>query len=552
MNVELLERKTSDRPKNIQYGRAASSLDLADAFSLYANPEPQSKKVITLVVPPIYFSKNSYSTPLTLPLGIAYLAAALEKANYRTNILDCRGRDIDNIRLSPDGRFKIQGLDERESLKLIDPDTDIIGVTIMFSQEWPQTRDYINLIREAFPNAKIIVGGEHPTAMPEYTLRDCPAIDYLVKGEGELTLLDLVHRLRSRKPVFGTSGVSYITNDEFVETTLSARMADIKAMPWPAWHLIDLEPYFQPNYTMGISHGRNFAMLATRGCPFQCTFCSSPSMWTTRYVMRPVSDVVDEIVAGIEKYNVNSIDFYDLTAIVKRDWILQFIAELENRKVKITWQLPSGTRSESLDEEVISGLARTGCEFLVYAPESGSERTLEMIKKRVKLENLQKSIAIAVKTGMIVKVNFIIGFPFETRREIFQTLLFVWKLALMKVDDCNISNFSPYPGSELFNELDREKAFGTIDDEYFAILMTQFDFTLTKTFSKHVSSWEVMVYRIFGMSIFYGLSYLRTPKNLLRLVKSFFKSGFQPRSMFEQRIFDSIARRRKSDAKTIA
>ncbi|MCA1608618.1 MAG: radical SAM protein [Acidobacteria bacterium] len=317
-------------------------------------------------------------------------------------------------------------------------------------------------------------------------------------------------------------------------------------MPWPAWHLIDIEPYFQPNFTMGISHGRNIAMLATRGCPYQCTFCSSPSMWTTRYVMRSTSDVVDEIAHQIEKYQVNSIDFYDLTAIVKREWILEFISEIDRRDLKITWQLPSGTRSESLDEEVIKGLARTGCEFLVYAPESGSKRTLEMIKKRVNLENLEQSLKIAVKNGIITKVNFIIAFPFETRRDIFDTLKFVWKLALLKVNDCNISAFSPYPGSELFRELDDERAFGKIGDDYFHTLMTQFDFTVTRNFCRHVSAVEILLYRVIGMGGFYALSYLRSPANLFRLARNVFRDQFRPTSMFEQRIYDFAVRTRKT------
>jgi radical SAM superfamily enzyme YgiQ (UPF0313 family) len=542
--AEIIDRPAP--PKNVQYGRAASKLEISDAFKLYANPDPNSTSKITLIAPPIYFSKNSYSTPLTLPLGLAYLAAALEKANYKVDLLDTRGRDVDNVRLTPDGRFKVQGMDEAASIELIDPATDIIGVTIMFSQEWPQVRDYINLVRDRFPDATIIVGGEHPTAMPEYTLRDCPAIDYLVRGEGELTLLEIVHRLRSGKPVEDVSGVAYLGDDNSLKTPLSARMADIKEMPRPAWHLMDVEPYFQPNFTMGISHGRNMAMLATRGCPYQCTFCSSPSMWTTRYVLRPVNDVVDEIVEYIDKFKANSIDFYDLTAIVKREWIIEFIAEIERRKLKFTWQLPSGTRSESLDEEVIAGLARTGCEFLVYAPESGSNRTLEMIKKRVNLVNLQRSIRAAVKTGMVTKVNFIIGFPFETRREVLQTLLFVWKLALMKVNDCNISTFSPYPGSELFSELYAEGAIGEINDKYFEVLMTQFDFTVTKTFCRNVSEREIMFYRILGLSVFYGLSYVRSPLNIFRLIGGFFKDRFQARSMFEQRVFDYAVRAKRT------
>ena len=545
MVTELPSPSTYIPPRNISYGRASSKLEIGDAFSLFANPDVEGRRVVTLIAPPIYFSKNSYSTPLTMPLGLAYLGAVLEKSNYPVKIIDCPGLDADNIFLSPDGPYKVQGLDEEKSIAMIDPETDIIGVSIMFSQEWPQVRNYINRIRGAFPHATIIVGGEHPTAMSEYTLRDCPAIDYLVRGEGELALMELVHRLRSGKTAEGVNGVVYVKDDQFVESALAPRVADIRKMPWPAWHLIDVEPYFQPNFTMGISHGRNIAMLATRGCPYQCTFCSSPSMWTTRYVLRPVSDVIDEIVSHRETYGINSVDFYDLTAIVKREWILEFITELERRDIRISWQLPSGTRSESLDDEVIKGLARTGCEFLVYAPESGSQRTLDMIKKRVNLKNLEVSIAAAVRNGITSKLNFIIGFPFETRADIFHTLMFAWKLACKKVDDCNISAFSPYPGSELFAELQRDEVFGAkIDDDYFATLMTQFDFTVTKTFCRHVPGRELLFYRVMGMMVFYVLSYLRSPSRFLRLLKGVFQPHFQPRSLFEQRIYDLIVRSR--------
>ena len=530
-------------PKNLSFVKPTSSIDFSDAFIAFKNPDLSSAKVITLIKPPIIFSKNSYSTPLTMPIGTAYLAAALSKADYSVKMLDCPGLAFNNVYLTEDKRFKVQGLSEEESIQRIDPESDIIGVSIMFSQEWPHVREFINKIRKAFPKAIIIAGGEHPTAMPEYTLSDCPAIDYLISGEGELTLLELVYQLRSGKNPHEIKGVSYRENGTFFTQHLSPRMAEIQNMPWPAWHMIDVEAYFQPNFTMGIGHGRNMAMLATRGCPYQCTFCSNPIMWTTRYVMRPVKEVVDEIEYNIRQYQANSIEFYDLTAIVKREWILEFISELERRNVKIIWQLPSGTRSESLDEEVLAGLARVGCGFLVYAPESGSQRTLDMIKKRVRLKNLEKSISTALRYGIVVKVNFIMGFPFEYRRDIFKTLLFIWKLALLKVHDCNVSGFAPYPGSELFDELEKEKRFGQIGDQYFEDLMTQFDFTVTRSYCRYVGPFEIFLYRTLGMSIFYILSYLRVPSRLLRLVKCIFKKGsFKPRSLFEQRIYDFVTR----------
>ena len=547
-----LEKTTQKLPpnfktKNRNYNQPVNSIDLNDAFIAYRNPNPSLKRAITLIRPPIIFSKNSYSIPLTQPIGLTYLGATLEKAGYAVQIIDCPGEDVGNIRMSEDKRFKIQGLHEKKSIKLIRPDTDIVGISIMFSQEWPFIRNYINNIRATFPKVTIIVGGEHITAMSEYSLRDCPAINYAILGEGELKLLEFVHKFRSGKSLEDVGGLAYLKDNKFVKTGLSRRLADIQNMPWPAWHLINLYAYFKPNFTMGIAHGRNMAMLATRGCPYQCTFCSNPSMWTTRYVMRPVADVVNEISHYVQKYGVNSIDFFDLTAIVKKEWILEFISELEKRKIKIVWQLPSGTRSESLDELVIDGLARTGCEFLVYAPESGSQRTLELIKKRVNLKNLTRSVSIAVRHGLVVKVNFIIGFPFETRLDIFKTLGFVWKLAFMKVDDCNISTFSPYPGSELFEQLVNQKEIHAINDQYFENLMTQFDFTISRTFCQRVGSAEMFFYRVTGMGLFYLISYLRSPRRLIRLLWAITsRKPFQPRSLFEQRVYDFIARFRNA------
>jgi hypothetical protein len=180
MITELRGRPAYTPPKNVFYGRPPSTLDMGDAFSVYANPDPQSTRVVTLIAPPLYFSKNSYSTPLTMPLGLAYLAAVLDKAHYRVKIVDCPGSGANHIYYIPNGRFKAQGMDEQRSIELIDLETDIIGVSIMFSQEWPQVRDYITRIRRAFPYAKIISGrgtshgdvGVHAARLPRHRLSD--------------------------------------------------------------------------------------------------------------------------------------------------------------------------------------------------------------------------------------------------------------------------------------------------------------------------------------------------------------------------------------------
>ena len=528
------------------YAPAKDPLKLGDLFALCANANPEDRRVVTLIKPPTVFSRNSYSTPLSMPIGLAYIAAVLEKANYAVQILDCPGAAPHQVQHTADGRFNVRGLKEQEVISRIDSKTDIIGISILFSQEWPYIRDLINKIRVAFPFASIVAGGEHVTAMPDYTLNDCRAIDYLICGEGEAAMLEFVYKLRHGQCVQGIKGLSWREHNAIVQTGVSPRLANIEQMPWPSWHLIDLEPYFQPFYTMGISCGRNIAMVATRGCPYQCTFCSSPSMWTTRYMMRTVNDVVDEIEYNIKTYAVNSIDFYDLTAIVKREWILDFTKELKRRRMNIVWQLPSGTRSEALDAQVVRELSETGCRLLVFAPESGSERILKMIKKRINLANMIDSIRAAIGRGIVLKINFVIGFPDEKRLDIFKTLALAWKFAWMGAADCNISVFSPYPGSELFEQLNREGGLPKITDSFFESLITQFDCTISKTVCKYVGAMEMLLYRLAGMSLFYLLSYARSPKRLGRLVKfCLWKKSFQPESLFEQRVCDFLQRKRR-------
>src|SRR5262245_25553011 len=123
-------------PKNFAYAKPVNSVAIEDAFAIYANPNRQSKRTITLVKPPLFFSKHAYSVPLTLPLGLAYLAAVLEKADYRVEIIDCAGSATHQIRSTPDGRFRVQGLEAEQLTAGMNPHTDIIGFTIMFSQEW--------------------------------------------------------------------------------------------------------------------------------------------------------------------------------------------------------------------------------------------------------------------------------------------------------------------------------------------------------------------------------------------------------------------------------
>jgi len=268
-----------------------------------------------------------------------------------------------------------------------------------------------------------------------------------------------------------------------------------------------------------VNLGRSMPILATRGCPYQCTFCSSPAMWTTRYYVRDPADVADEIATYVERHRVTNVDFYDLTAIIKRDWILQFCAELDRRGLAITYQLPSGTRSEALDEEVLEALHRTGCRNICYAPESGSPRTLERIKKKIKPERMVASIRAAKRKGIVVKANLIVGFPGETPHEMWETVRFGLRLAWMGVEDLPLFPFVPYPGSELYDGLRAQGVLPPMSNDYFAQLAYG-DFDDAPSLSEHVSSRQLRWIRFVGMATFLLVGFLRRPWRLARMLRA--------------------------------
>jgi radical SAM superfamily enzyme YgiQ (UPF0313 family) len=518
------------------------SRSVTNAYDLYRSPEG-NRRPVQIVRPFSVTSKTTYSAPVTLPIGPAYLASVLEKAGYRVEAIDGIGEDIFNISRSSCGTYNLHGMSIENILDHLNPEAAVIGVSLMFSEEWLLHRDLINAISKHCPSSVIVGGGEHVTALPEYVLRDCPAIDFAISGEAELSFLHLVHHIFTGKPTNRIPGCAFLDKDgAFISNGLSNRINTIDELPRPAWHLYPVKNYFIDNWTMGVSRGRNMPILGTRGCPYQCTFCSNPTMWTTRYMMRAVPGVVDEIEDLVETYEANSLDFFDLTAIVKKQWILEFCDEIKKRGLNITWQLPSGTRSEALDEETLHAIKDTGCEFLVYAPESGSEETLRYIKKKLKLEKLTESVRQAVKIGHVVKVNLIIGFPHEGFKHIAKTVAFAFRMALVGAEDCNIAKFSPYPGSQLFRELQDSGVIPTVDDDYIRNLVSQFDMTSGATYCPNVPTRILGLVTILGHGLFYTTAYLTHPSRILRILKGLFKGRFTPKNLFEQRTYDLIMR----------
>ena len=485
---------------------------------------------VTILRPPLLVPTWSDSGPLTPPIGPAYLAASLRAAGHQARIIDGLGENPFQVTSLFSNKVMAIGLRSEEIVERIEPDTDLIGVSCMFSQDWPEIRRMIQLVRRRFPAVPIVAGGEHITATPAFTLNSTPEVDVCVVGEGEETIVDLADAVDRRGSFDAIAGLVLRADrggnllmqpgDGTRSTGSRERIRSLDDIPWPAWDLVPLDHYLDHGLGYGVNRGRSMPMIATRGCPYQCTFCSNPEMWTTRWYARDPEKVLDEMKAYQEKYQATNFDFYDLTAIVKRSWIIQFTNMILERKMQFTWQLPSGTRSEAIDDEVSRLLYESGCRNMSYAPESGSPAVLQRIKKVVKLDRLEKSVVGAVRAGLNVKLNIIMGFPNASREELRQTVRFLARMGFAGVHDMSISLFSPYPGSELYHDLRKAGRIPELSDEYFLSLGAYKDFSMSVSYTDGLSPGVLNFYRILGFLVFYGIQYTVRPWRLVRLFQN--------------------------------
>ena len=233
--------------------------------------------------------------------------------------------------------------------------------------------------------------------------------------------------------------------------------------------------------------------------------------------------VVDEMEKYIGRYNVTDFHFEDLTAIVRRDWILNFAGEIQRRSLKVTYQLPSGTRSEAIDKEVATALKESGCSDFPFAPESGDVRILKAIHKAVKLDSLFTAAKQAIEGGISVTCNFIFGFPEDDWLSLFNMYKAILRCALGGFSGVNINAYSPQPNTESFNALRNAGKIPQLDDKYFLSPFTFQSFFVKKTsYNDRFSSWQITLFILFGFLLFHTVSFAMRPKKAYHLVKSLF------------------------------
>ena len=485
---------------------------------------------VCLIEPSKFISLTNFVSTISMPpLGLAYIAASLREAGHEVCVVDGPGSAPRNFFNFND--IRIRGLTNKQIVEKIPRDVQVVGVGCMFTSHWMLVRELLKDIRQALPDVFLVMGGEHVTGFPELSMEGAP-LDAVVLGEGEETIVQVMDHIENRKSLAPVHGVAYRNGEGSIcVNPRRQRIRDLDAIPKPAWDLFDIKKYHEVNQPHGASQGKFMPMLATRGCPFSCTFCTSPNMWTTEWTPRNHNLVIDEMEEYHEKYGVTDFQFEDLTAIVKKQWISDFCDEIINRGMNITFQLPSGTRSEGLDYEIAKKLKAAGCHEFTFAPESGDPRVLQAIKKKVHLPTMFQSAKSALRAEINVGCFFIIGFPEDDYKSVLRTYAAIIKCALIGLTNVNLNAYSPQPNTESFNQLQKNDVIVELSDEYLMSLFTFQDFGAKKTsYNKHFSDWELSFLVLFGVALFYLFYFLRKPSRIPQLFIDLFSQSSNNKS----------------------
>ena len=441
---------------------------------------------IILISPPQMFAKSWVSAGVSPPLGLMYLSASLRNNGYDPRIIDAVVEAPNNI-FEIDGGFSGRGLSFKDIILRIPKDAGLIGITNLFSFSYPLVRQLTHEIKKNFPGKKIVLGGAHPSATPIETVSES-SIDFVIISEGDLTIVDLAINIDNPTALSKIDGLAYKSeNGKPVFNPKTRFIEDLNSVSFPDRNAVSLELYYEIGSPHGPCQGRWTPILSSRGCPYQCTFCT-PNLWDRRYRVRSAKNVLDEIEQCKNEFNITEFLFEDENFTINKKRTLEICNTIINKKLNIRWQTPNGIRASVTDEEMLEAMKRSGCHHITVAPESGSERVLnEIIKKQQDKNDVTKVVMYASKIGLKTAAYFVSGLPGETVDDVEMSIDYACTLAKEGLDEIAFSRFVPLPGSELYDKLVREDKF---DGSWLKLTATD-DLSLEESFSEHISTEEL-------------------------------------------------------------
>ncbi len=382
------------------------------------------KAHITLINPP---QTSGAPNSGFIPLGLGYLAAVLEKEAYTVNVIDCQVQQHSTK-------------DFETELAKLQP--NVIGVTST-TLTYKSAVDIVQTARKACPDSVILMGGPHVTVLDKHVLNERSEVDIIVRGEGEITLLELAEKVTesNMKNLDEVLGITFRKNGQIIQTPDRPFIQNIDELPYPAFKHFDVSKYriFGKTY---------LPVITSRGCPFQCTFCLASKMCGRGFRARSPKNVVDELEFLKNNYGAEAFSFYDDTFTFDRKRARNICKEIKTRKLDLQWDCR--TRVDRISMEDLIVLRDANCQLIHFGVESGSQKMLDLMKKGTTVEQNAKAIKWAKDAGISVAISVVVGYPGETPELLQETLNFIYKT---RPDYVYMCVAIPYPGTEMYDYL---------------------------------------------------------------------------------------------------
>jgi len=399
------------------------------------------------------------------PVALLYLAGYLEKNGFDVDIVD--------ITLDNQIRNKIFYQNIKKQLKQIEKEIinqvkqihpDIVGITC-YTPEYFEVLSLAKKIKKTNPNAKIVAGGIHPTFYPEDFTYSRSPFDFVVLGEGEITLLDLVKNIDNQKKWPKIKSIAFFDqkSKKMVITPKRPLHEDLDELANPAYHKINMEYYTTANpYAIRGVFTRCVYVLSSRGCPSSCTFCVakkirefSGSKICTR--LRSPEHLFKEIKMLKEKYEIDSFYFIDDLFTLNKNQVKQFCRLVEKSRLRLIWGCSS--KVTTVDYRTLKAMRDAGCVQIDFGVERGSDEALRLIKKGITVKIIKRVFVDCQRLGIRTFANMLVNLPQETEKDLDDILQLLNEI---KATIVSVNIFTPYPGTEIFEEHDT----GITKDDY--------------------------------------------------------------------------------------
>jgi anaerobic magnesium-protoporphyrin IX monomethyl ester cyclase len=376
---------------------------------------------ILLIAPP--YALEEYPLP---PLSLSYLSGSLLARGFEVEILD--------LLTSKASAAKI-----RRKLQQYQPQlVGITGVTMTF----PAAARILRICKQFDPGITTVMGGQHVTFAAEDAFHRAPWIDIVVAGEGDATVVELAAALDKGADVGAVAGLYIHRNGKAIKTAPRPLIDNLDKLPVPARHLLPLSRYH--------ALGAACSVISSRGCPYNCIFCTTPRMYGRKVRFRQPVLVVDEIEVMHREYGFNQINIVDDTFTLNRPHATELCRDLIRRRLPITWSVFS--RVDTMTPELLNLMREAGCTCMLFGVESGNEEVLQNIRKGITPEKVRNGVKMATEAGIGSFASFILGLPGETPETASETLDFAIDLAERWGTQFGFHYLSPFPGTDLFDQ----------------------------------------------------------------------------------------------------